>query len=314
MHNEPDSLFVLTVETRIMTALPSPEDFSELAPGWTQHKKAVFLDHLAQHGNVRAACSRVGLSREAAYRLRRRDADFARGWGAAMVLANDAGAELLAACATEGIEHRVYFRGELVDTYRRIDTRLLLAHLARLDKAADDKRAQADAARFDELLAVIGGQSVPEGLRAADDVLLDERETLACDMAEEFVEARQAEFNREDEAGAGPSLDAIDLHRRKEQRADELCEAYDRGRAEGLRRHDTWRDDALWYVDCLLDEEDAEFSARTVSDVSTSALAAGLAATIPSPSEPPRACPRGDASVEHGVDTQDSTGPGTSPG
>ena len=96
-----------------MTALPSPEDFTELAPGWTPAKKAVFLDHLAQTGNVRAACARVGMSREAAYRLRRREADFARGWGAAMVLAGDAGTELLASCATDGTEHRVYFHGEL---------------------------------------------------------------------------------------------------------------------------------------------------------------------------------------------------------
>jgi hypothetical protein len=99
-----------------MTALPSPEDFTEIVAGWTGEKKAVFLDHLAQNGNVRGACARVGMSREAAYRLRRRDADFARGWGAAMVLANHAGTELLASCATEGTEHRVYFHGELVDT------------------------------------------------------------------------------------------------------------------------------------------------------------------------------------------------------
>lgn len=297
-----------------MTALPSPEDFTELAPGWTARKKTVFLDHLAQHGNVRAACARVGLSREAAYRLRRRDPDFARGWGAAMVLANDAGTELLAACATEGIEHRVYFHGELVDTYRRIDTRLLLAHLTRLDQAAADKRAQADAARFDELLAVIGGQSVPESLRARNDVLLAEREALAIEVAEEFVEAKQEEFDQQDAAGDDPSLDAIDLHRRKEARADELCEAYDRGRAEGLRLRDNWRDDALWFVDCLIDEEDAEFSPRTVSDVSTNALAAGLAAAeLCSPAESPRACP-GAGLVEQTPLQEEGTSPGTSPG
>ena len=176
-----------------MTALPSPEDFTELAPGWTAPKKAVFLDHLAQHGNVRAACARVGLSRDAAYRLRRRDGDFARGWGAAMVLANDAAEELLAACATEGVEHRVYFHGELVETYRRIDARLLLAHLARLDKAAEDKHAQADAARFDELLAVIAGEPVPEALQAKDDILPVDREQLARERAVEFQEALEDE-------------------------------------------------------------------------------------------------------------------------
>lgn len=300
-----------------MTALPSPQDFTELAPGWTARKKTVFLDHLAQHGNVRAACSRVGLSREAAYRLRRRDADFARGWGAAMVLANDAGTELLAACATEGIEHRVYYRGELIDTHRRIDARLLLAHLARLDKAAEDKSAQADAARFDELLAVIGGEPVPEGLRADNDILLAEREVIACEVGEEFVEAQQSAFDSEDAAGADPSLDAIDLHRRKQERGDALCEAYDRGRAEGLRIRNTWRDNALCYVDSLLDEEDAEFSPRTVSDVSTSALAAGMAAGPDAPSLPSHPGLVPGAVLVEGVEdaaVQHSTSPGTSPG
>ena len=300
-----------------MTALPSPDDFTALAPGWTARKKAVFLDHLAQHGNARAACARVGLSREAAYRLRRRDPDFARGWGAAMVLANDAGSELLAACATEGIEHRVYFRGELVDTYRRIDTRLLLAHLARLDRAADEKQARADAARFDELLAVIGGEPVPEGLRADNDILLAERQAFAIEVAEAFVDAQQEAFDAEDAAGVDPSLDAIDLHRRKQERFETVCEAYDRGHAEGLRQRDNWRDNALLTVDFLLDEDDAEFSPRTVSDVSTTALAAGLAAAescAPHLTSHPGLVP-GAVLVEDGAaPAEGSTGPGTSPG
>ena len=40
--------------------------------GWTPVRKAQFLDHLARHGNVRAACAAVGLSPEAAYKARRR--------------------------------------------------------------------------------------------------------------------------------------------------------------------------------------------------------------------------------------------------
>lgn len=266
-----------------MTALPSPEDFSELAPGWTQRKKAVFLDHLAQHGNVRAACARVGLSRDAAYRLRRRDGDFARGWGAAMVLAHDAGTELLASCATEGTEHRVYFHGELVDTYRRIDARLLLAHLARLDKAADDKQARADAARFDELLAVIAGEPVPEALQAKDDILPVDREQLARERAVEFQEALEEEFERQDEEEDELSLEIDEILERREEREAALAEAFARGRADGLRQRDAWRDGAHEFIDRLLGRCDGEFSPRTVSDVSTSALAVGLAAASPLP-------------------------------
>ena len=55
------------------------------ARGWTPELKARFLDRLAAHGNARAACRAVDLSAEAAYRLRRRDLFFARGWAAALV-------------------------------------------------------------------------------------------------------------------------------------------------------------------------------------------------------------------------------------
>lgn len=266
-----------------MTALPSPQDFTELAPGWTARKKAVFLDHLAQTGNVRAACARVGMSREAAYRLRRRDADFARGWGAAMVLASDAGTELLAACATEGTEHRVYFHGELVDTYRRIDARLLLAHLARLDKAADDKRARADAARFDELLAVIAGADVPEELQAKNDILPIDREQLARERAVEFQDALEEDFERQDEEDDEVPLEFDEILERKGDRDIALIEAFARGRAEGLRERDAWSEGAHDFIDRLLGRGDGAFSPRTVSDVSTSALAVGLAAASPLP-------------------------------
>ena len=45
--------------------------------GWTRERQALFLDCLAERGNVRLACTRAGMSPEAAYRLRRRDALFA---------------------------------------------------------------------------------------------------------------------------------------------------------------------------------------------------------------------------------------------
>jgi len=187
---------------------------------------------------VRAACERVGLSREAAYWLRRRDDEFARGWAAALVLAHDAGEELLAACATEGIEEQIWYRGELVGTRRRIDARLLLAHLPRLDAAASMESAQRDAGRFDELLAVIAGEQPPEDLLAGDDVLPVEREAAA-----------------------------IRAHRG--------------GRREALARWDGWRAGACSVVDAVLAREGAEFSPRTVSDVSTAALAAGLVTPPP---------------------------------
>ena len=52
--------------------------------GWTLARRAQFLEHLAAGLDVKRACARLGLSREGAYRLRRRDAAFARAWDAAL--------------------------------------------------------------------------------------------------------------------------------------------------------------------------------------------------------------------------------------
>ena len=153
-----------------MSTLPAPATApladGPPAPGhgWTPALKARFLDRLAAHGNARAACRNVGLSAEAAYKLRRRDPLFARGWAAALLLARDNGAQVLAERAIEGVEEPIYYRGELIGTRRRYDNRLLLAHLARLDRLADEAAAGEDAGRFDEVLAAIadGASPLPE--------------------------------------------------------------------------------------------------------------------------------------------------------
>ena len=51
--------------------------------GWTPERRQRFLDLLASCLDVRRACAKVGLSRQAAYKLRRRDPVFARDWTAA---------------------------------------------------------------------------------------------------------------------------------------------------------------------------------------------------------------------------------------
>ena len=48
--------------------------------GWTLERQHRFLATLAAGHTVASACARVGLSREAAYKARRRDAGFARRW------------------------------------------------------------------------------------------------------------------------------------------------------------------------------------------------------------------------------------------
>src|SRR5690606_8361621 len=155
--------------------------------GWSRERKARFLDRLAACGNVRTASASAGMSRDSAYRLRRRDAAFARGWDAALLLSVPRSHDVLADKATEGVEEDVWYRGELVGTRRRFDVRLLLAHIARLEKLVEELPEQAadDAARFDELVAHIGGVEPPEAIAVEEEPLPLDRDSavLMADQA-----------------------------------------------------------------------------------------------------------------------------------
>jgi hypothetical protein len=69
--------------------------------GWTPKRRRQFLDLLAAGAHVRRACARVGLSREGAYRLRQRDAGFARAWNGARRSARPAADEAFIALLPE---------------------------------------------------------------------------------------------------------------------------------------------------------------------------------------------------------------------
>jgi hypothetical protein len=124
--------------------------------GWHRELRVKFLEALAQTGNVQASAYFVQRSRQSAYDLKRRDPDFARAWLAALVLARDEAQDKLQERAIEGVEEEVFYHGEVVATRRRYDSRLLLAHLARLDKIAEQVPAQRGAARFGDILEAIG--------------------------------------------------------------------------------------------------------------------------------------------------------------
>ncbi|WP_404482223.1 hypothetical protein [Novosphingobium sp. BL-52-GroH] len=193
---------------------------------WDPARKVRFLDHLAGKGDVRAACAAVGMSRTSAYLLRRRDGLFAQGWAAALVLARAHVEEVLATRALDGVEEAVWFRGECVGTRRRFDTRLLLAHLGRLDRAAQDMAGAVAtgvvaagavavgpvgvgagacegggedlAARFDEVLALVAGEH--PGADLVDLAMAGE----ACGEAESLPPGREAYVC----ASAGAAFDA----------------------------------------------------------------------------------------------------------
>ncbi|MEO0032684.1 MAG: hypothetical protein RIS94_2442, partial [Pseudomonadota bacterium] len=123
---------------------------------FTRPRQVAFLGHLAQHGVVRLACQACHVSPQAAYSLRRRDVAFADGWDAALVLARGAAEQVLADRALNGVAETIFYRGEAVGARVRFDARLLLAHLARLDRHHDAlPRARQAATGFDALLGAL---------------------------------------------------------------------------------------------------------------------------------------------------------------
>jgi hypothetical protein len=176
------------------TSTETPDRIADIiGRGWTPDKRVRFLDLLAHHGNARAAASEVGLSVQTAYRLRRRDALFARGWNAALVLARDSSEQVLAEVAINGIEEEVWCRGRMTGTKIRFDTRLLLAHLGRLDRLVGDQAAMRDAGRFDQLLACVAGEEPAPEIVHEDDPVPGARPAVMKAAAERAMDETIAE-------------------------------------------------------------------------------------------------------------------------
>lgn len=234
--------------------------------GWTPERRARFLDCLAGKGNVQLACRAVGLSPEAAYRLKRREPLFARAWAAALVLARAATEQVIADRAIDGIEENVWHRGELLETRRKYDTRLLLAHMARLDRLADDEGARADAERFDELLACIAGLA-PGAVLDEDGFPLD-RETVAYRAGK----AAEEEVGDVEELEELEELDA----EAREALHEECVAAWRRGCAEGKALWDDWFGDACDFVDSAVDPRPSEAVSAAIEAAARATMAAAV--------------------------------------
>lgn len=107
-------------------------------------RQVAFLEALATSGSVRAAARRARVSHQTCYRARRASAAFGRAWDAALVVARGAAEAKLADYAMNGIEEEVWYHGEHRGERRRFSDRLLLAHLARLDRMRGDERIEAE--------------------------------------------------------------------------------------------------------------------------------------------------------------------------
>ena len=148
----------------ILDALPADAALAPQAQ-FTRVRQAAFLQRLADCGEVRVAAKAAAVSHQTVYRLRRVCRVFRLGWDAALVIAREQAEEVLATRAMHGVEEEVFYHGEVVATRRRYDSRLLLAHLARLDRVAAREDAGALAERFDDVIAAFADAGEEAGER-----------------------------------------------------------------------------------------------------------------------------------------------------
>ncbi|WP_237740193.1 hypothetical protein [Oceanibaculum indicum] len=85
-----------------------------------------FLGHLADTGNVSAACRLARLDRRTAYQWRGADADFRRLWQEALDAAVDALEAEARRRAVEGVEHPHFHQGQVAGTVKRYSDALLM--------------------------------------------------------------------------------------------------------------------------------------------------------------------------------------------
>ena len=129
----------------------------------TPRAQAAFLAKLAEFGNVRLACRAASVSPQTAYRARRRAPAFAHHWDAALLAARTHAESVLAERAIDGWEEQVFYHGEEVARRRRFSDRLLLAHLARLDRLEASVEVSAALHTLDAAIdALEKGRELPE--------------------------------------------------------------------------------------------------------------------------------------------------------
>ena len=141
-----------TPETRLALAPQDEAALPAIPEQFSREAQADFLDALAQGGNVRAACAAAGISRSTAYRMRRACGRFEQLWDAALLVARTQVEAVLADRALNGVEETIFYHGEAVATRRRFSDRLLLAHLARLDRLTQNPATHHAAIGFDTAL------------------------------------------------------------------------------------------------------------------------------------------------------------------
>lgn len=104
--------------------------------GWIAERRALFLATLRRTGDVKRAAGDAAMSRETAYRLRRRDRDFRADWNAAMAhqpVALPPPPSTALECAIHGTPRAIVYHGKCVAIGRRYDNRAAFKLLKLLD-------------------------------------------------------------------------------------------------------------------------------------------------------------------------------------
>lgn len=118
----PSARALVPATPQASTPIPIP------AETWTRDKQRAFLVHLAETGCVRQACAHVGMSRQSAYKLRRRVSHsvFALGWDVAIDMSRQALLDEATERAFLGREEPVWYHGEQVGSRTVHNDRLLM--------------------------------------------------------------------------------------------------------------------------------------------------------------------------------------------
>ncbi|MGD8326726.1 MAG: hypothetical protein PVF65_07415 [Sphingomonadales bacterium] len=93
---------------------------------WTKKRRALFLHHLSETGNVSESARQADMPRHSAYRLRRTDEGFAQDWDDALAQALDQLESVLIQRAIEGVEKPQYFGGKEVGTVKSYSDNLAM--------------------------------------------------------------------------------------------------------------------------------------------------------------------------------------------
>jgi hypothetical protein len=92
----------------------------------TPKRRRMFLESLAENGNVSVSARTAGIHRVTAYKWRRADPEFAAGWEEAIDISVDLLLEEARRRAHDGVDEPVFYQGEQCGAVRRYSDSLLM--------------------------------------------------------------------------------------------------------------------------------------------------------------------------------------------